>query len=320
MQISVLMPVCDAPRAWLDRAVASILNQSFRDFELLLLDDGSQITETRASLRFWSEADPRIRLLERKHCGLPATLNHGIANAKAPLIARQDADDWSEPRRFEAQVAFLNAHPEIGLLGTASWTHQGNGKPLWPVLLAASPADICSAFEYGNPFFHGSVMFRATLAQKLGGYREELLCAQDYDLFWRLSEAAPCASLAEPLYHYRYSGAAVSAQRAREQDLAARAVRILAATRRHHESEDVPAALRTAEARLESAAPVHRLRFLWKQADHHLLAGEFRSALGKFLELLWHYPQEWIAWAKLMRGLVFAFAPAARRVCFHLRR
>ena len=197
--VTVLMAVRDTPAGMLRQAIVSIREQTLRDFEFLILDDGSQRADTLAELETQAAADSRIRVERGPPRGLTRTLNRGLALAKGDWIARQDADDWSEPQRLERQAAFLRERPGVALCGTNAWTHRDDGRPLWPTRLPQECEAIREALWWGNPFVHGSVMFRATAAR----YREEFACAQDYDFFWRLCDASGGANLAEPLYHYR---------------------------------------------------------------------------------------------------------------------
>jgi glycosyltransferase involved in cell wall biosynthesis len=312
--ITVLMPVRDTPAPMLDQAIDSILTQTFTAFEFLILDDGSRDVATIACLERRAVQDGRIRLETMPPLGLTRALNRGLEHARGEFIARQDADDWSESRRLELQLAFLRAHPEAALCGTCAWTHQQDGTPLWRTHGPVTHAQIHAAFSRQNPFVHGSTMFRRDPALHIGGYREEFPCAQDYDFFWRLSETADAANLAEALYHYRYSGGAVSARRAADQGRAHRAAQMLASARRRGEPEDVGAAL----AALMSAPGDCRARFRasLRQADHRLLAGEYRQALKEYAELLRSHPASGVAWMKLVRCVIFMSVPAAREMCF----
>jgi tetratricopeptide (TPR) repeat protein len=204
---------------------------------------------------------------------------------------------------------YFRAHPETAVLGTSAWTHQQDGRPLWPVRLPTKHADILRRLPHGNPFVHGSVMFPRTAAVSAGGYREVFRCSQDYDFLWRLAEQGNAANLAEPLYHYRYSSGSVSAGRAVEQARARRAIQRLAAARRAREPEDIASAL------AEPGNP-RPLGALLKQADHLMLAGHYRQAWAAYAKLLGSHPQNALAWAKLARLGVFCAFPRLREACF----
>jgi glycosyltransferase involved in cell wall biosynthesis len=308
--VTILMSVFDTPAALLDRAIQSMLRQTYSDFEFLILDDGSQLAETRERLAEAASLDARIHLRREPHRGLTPTLNLGLALARGEFIARQDADDWSEPRRLERQIAFLNEHPEIALVGSAAWTHQHDGTPLWQVRMPETHSGILTAFWRGNPFVHGSVLFRTEAALEAGGYREQLRCSQDYDFFWRLTEAGGAANLAEPLYHYRYTAGGVSAARAAEQARGSRAARELAVARYRGVPEDIVHALAAAWL------PEDIFRAALKQADHLTLAGDYRQAARAYCELLRTHPWSPFAWGKLARLGIFRVAPPVREMCF----
>jgi glycosyltransferase involved in cell wall biosynthesis len=279
--ITVLMPVHATPQSMVDRAIESIRAQTFRDIEFLILD-GSQ--------------------------GLTATLNDGLRRARGEFIARQDADDWSDPQRLELQLAYLQANRGTVLCGTAAWMHQQDGRPLWRTRPPETHAQVQAALPQENPFVHGSTMFRRDAALAIGGYREQFRCSQDYDFFWRLSEVGEAVNLSDALYHYRYSAVSISANKAAEQARAHRAARILAGSRERGEAEDISAAF--------AASGGDDFRGLLKQADHLMLAGEYRRALHEYAILVRSRPASAIAWAKLARCGVFVTLPPFREVCF----
>lgn len=307
--VTVLMAVYDPPLAMLDQALESILSQTFVDFEFLIVDDGSQDPVIPGFLAQRAKSDGRIRIAGEPHRGLTASLNRGLALARGTWIARQDADDWSEPVRLERQIEYIGAHPDTAVLGTRAWTHQQDGRPLWPLRLPTTHADILAWLPRGNPFVHGSVIFPRAVAVAAGGYREEFRCSQDYDFLWRLTERGDAANLAEPLYHYRYTSGSVSASRAAEQARAHRAIQRLALGRHNGEREDVSRAL----AEAENARPVGALL---KQADHLMLAGDYRQAWTAYSKLLRSHPQNPLAWTKLARLGVFSAFPRLREACF----
>jgi hypothetical protein len=235
-----------------------------------------------------------------------------LALAGGTYIARHDADDWSEPDRLERQVAFLDQHPEVTLAGTDTYSHSSAGDPLWRLRLPHRSADVARALLEGNPFVHGSTMFRRESALGIGGYREEFPCSSDYDFLWRLAEAGGAVNLDKVLYHYRYTGGGISAQRAAEQARTHRAAGLLAASRRAGQTEDVREALRTAENDMAAES----FRSALKQADHVMLAGDFPAARTAYLRLLRSCPWSGLAWAKLVRLALFVAIPGVREVSF----
>jgi glycosyltransferase involved in cell wall biosynthesis len=197
--ISVVMAVHNSEK-YVREAVDSILNQTFKNFEFIIINDGST-DKTREILESYN--DPRIALTHQKHIGLTKSLNKGIALAKGNYIARQDADDISLPDRLEKQIEFLELHKDIALLGTAAQIIDNKGYYLKTVEYPIDHSSLEIAMNHSNHFWHGSVMFRRQNFLELGRYREIFFTAQDYDLWLRFVEKFKVANLLEPLYKYR---------------------------------------------------------------------------------------------------------------------
>ena len=202
--LSVLLPVRDG-EATLDAAISSIRQQSFRDFELLVLDDGSRDASPDIATRHAAE-DPRVRLLANPASGIVAALNFGIESAQAPLVARMDADDIALPERFERQLARLAAEPELLVLGTATIRIDAQGRRLSVATPPVDPAELARVLERVNAIAHPTVVMRKAALQAVGGYRRAYLRAEDYDLWLRLAERGKLSNLAEPLLEYRIGG------------------------------------------------------------------------------------------------------------------
>jgi len=344
IKITVLMAVYESPLAMLRKAVDSVLAQTYGGFEFLILDDGSSDPALLQYLERLKSSDPRVRVAHEPHRGLTQSLNRGLELASGEWIARQDADDWSAPARLEKQLALVESHPAVSLCGSNVWTHQQSGRPLWRTRLPLEHADILAAFPSGNPFVHGATLFSRCRALAMGGYREAFPCAQDYDFFWRLAEEGVATNLEEPLYHYRYRPGSISAARAAEQVIVCRAARELARARTgasppgpaRSPSPPVPQSqfrdwpepgcLREVDAQVSAALEIARtemqarpscvLRTQLKQADHLLLAGEYRAAFQAYLGLIAVHPHCGLAWAKFVRYGIFLAFPPAREACF----
>jgi hypothetical protein len=186
---------------YLAEAVESLLAQSFTGFELVVVDDGSS-DGSRDIVR--SYGDPRIRLLENgRNRGLAASLNRGIREARGELLARQDADDVSEPERLARQLAHLDAHPEVALLGCAAREVDSRGRRLRDVPLPRDAAAIRWAMLFSCPFVHTAVVFRRSALERVGPYDERLSYSMDYELWLRVARVFPVANLPEPLVRYR---------------------------------------------------------------------------------------------------------------------
>lgn len=198
--ISVVLPAYNA-RKFIEQAVQSILDQSFSDFELLVIDDGSTDGTTEILKAI---TDPRLRLIRHKtNCGLIHVLNEGIAEAKGEFIARMDADDIAEPGRLETQVQFLEKHPQIGIVGSAIRIIDCNGDMGQTYLFPESHVLVEWSMSFFCPIAHPTVMVRASVIRQHGGYSFNAIHAEDYDLWTRMSITTQFANLTTPLLRLR---------------------------------------------------------------------------------------------------------------------
>lgn len=201
--VTVLMPVYNAAR-YLKRSMDSILDQTFSEFEFLIIDDGS--TDNTVSI-VESYRDPRIRLVKNEaNMGISATLNRGIALANCSLIARMDADDFSYPERLQKQYNYMMLHPECALLST--WVRVVSDDDLFIKLERYR-----SEFYYYNLTFecwmyHPTIMFRKEPIIKAGMYSK--MYSEDYDLFWKVSSQFKIWNLAEPLVEYKIASTSLN--------------------------------------------------------------------------------------------------------------
>lgn len=196
-RVSVVMPVHNA-LPYLDSAVTSILNQSFREFEFVILDDASTDGSTER-LRWWASRDPRIRLLEEKDNLGPAKSSQAVAQAaSAPIVARMDADDISYPQRLADQLEVLDRNPEAGVVGGLYdiIDPQGRvvrGPELWRL---RQPSSV-------PPFGNGPLTYRREVFDRVGGYREECEFWEDNDLILRMAETTKIMVLPYAVYQVR---------------------------------------------------------------------------------------------------------------------
>jgi len=207
--ISVIMSVHNSA-AYLDAAVRSILAQTFADFEFIIVDDGSTDDSAKILAEF-AERDPRIRVETRANKGLTKSLNEAIALSTGEFIARMDADDIATPRRFQIQVDFLRAHPEVVLLGGGYELIDGAGRLLTKIV---PPSDDATLQEHAlsgrTPICHPLAMMRREAVVKVGGYDESMLVAQDLDLWLKLGEVGKLACVPDILLQYRQHPKSVS--------------------------------------------------------------------------------------------------------------
>lgn len=207
-QISVLMSVYNGER-FLTAAMESILTQTFRDFEFIIINDGS--TDASAAIIAGFD-DPRIRVVTQKNQGLVMALNTGVEQARGSYIARMDADDLAAPERLAAQLEYLEAHPDCSLLATrvAIIDDAGLPQPDWAEDAAClTPAQIRAYLPTSNCLAHPSIMAPATV---LKAYRyRPITGSEDYDLWLRLAaDGKMIAKLNRPLLSYRLHDASVT--------------------------------------------------------------------------------------------------------------
>lgn len=199
-KLSVVMSVHNGEK-FLKEAIVSILNQTFTDFEFIIIDDGS-IDNSKKIIEDFD--DKRIKLISRKNKGLTVSLNEGLNLARGEYIARMDTDDISHPRRFETQINFLDKNPKICLCGTWAKMIDKNGNEIGEYKTPVNSKEIRRGIFWHNPFIHSSIMIRRKTLNKVGGYNEKYKTAQDYELWSRLVPKYQTANLPEFLLKYRF--------------------------------------------------------------------------------------------------------------------
>jgi glycosyltransferase involved in cell wall biosynthesis len=203
------MPVYNANR-YVAEAIESVLSQTFDDFELIIVDDGSTDRSLRILRRF-ERQDRRVRLVSRPHTGYVVALNEMIALARGELLARLDADDVALPERFAIQFAYLRDHPEIICVGSQAHIIDEFGRILHNNHPGMSHEEIHEiALEGRCPLAHSSIMMRRESVVAVGGYRVEMQPAEDLDLWLRLAERGRMANLPDILIKYRIHSDSVS--------------------------------------------------------------------------------------------------------------
>lgn len=231
--ISVALSVYNGER-YLEAALRSVCTQTFADFELLILDDGST-DRTREIVLAAAAKDARIRPILRENRGLIVSLNELVVAASAPIVARMDADDICHPERFAWQHAFLAANPDCGLVGCWNAHIDADGHEC-DVPGADHPLDhagIIAAMEAGRtPFSHPTVMFRRDVVLAAGGYHAAFRHCEDFDLWLRLAARTRLANLPQRLIWYRRHGGQVSANHTFAQQYGSVVARLAWAERR----------------------------------------------------------------------------------------
>jgi glycosyltransferase involved in cell wall biosynthesis len=197
--VSVIVPTYNTI-AYLPDAIESILKQTFEDFEILLVNDGS--TDSTAQ---WAEklTDPRIRYIEQKNQGLSAARNTGIDLAQGRYIGLLDADDLWEPTKLEKQVALLDANPDIGMVHSWVTFMDGQGRSTGRIWKTQAEGMALSQLLHRNDVAVLSVLVRRECFAKVGGFDPKLRSLEDWDMWLRLAVDYPIAVIKEPLAYYR---------------------------------------------------------------------------------------------------------------------
>lgn len=210
-RVSVVMPAHNVG-PYLDDSVRSIIDQTFTDFEFIILDDAS--TDGSAErLRGWAQRDGRLRFYRNERTlGPTGNSDFVTRQARSALIARMDADDISHPDRLRRQVELLERRPDVVVVGALSDGIDAAGRPV-------RPRDRWRLVRRSSfvPFPHGSAMFRRHAFEEVGGYREACVGWEELDLFLRMSNRGPICVLPEVLYHYRYRAGSVTVSRPTEE-------------------------------------------------------------------------------------------------------
>jgi len=197
-------------------AIDSILAQTFRDFELVVVDDASTDGTTEILKQY---DDPRIQLLHNaKNLGPTRSFNRAWRAGTAPYVAHQDADDCSLPQRLELQVKYLDSHPEVGLLGSSAEIIDEEGTVKFVDRFPCGHEELRAGLVTDCIVHHSTIMYRRALMERLNGYDESFYFAQDFDLQWRMTTLARFECLPKTLIQYRVGHSSqISKHWAREQ-------------------------------------------------------------------------------------------------------
>jgi glycosyltransferase involved in cell wall biosynthesis len=226
-RVSVIMPVYNTA-AYLPEALESILSQTYRDFEVIIVDDQSR-DQCPAILKKYARRDDRIRLLRNAvNLKLCRTLNRAIEAARGEYLVRMDSDDVSEPERIEKQVAYMDAHTEVGISGGTMQIIDEQGRPLGRRQYALTDAAIRSRLFRYSPFSHPTVIFRRSALERAGVYDPRFEHAEDYELYFRLGRVAQFGNLPDVLLQYRRVGTSVTSALTRTMETRTLEIRRLA--------------------------------------------------------------------------------------------
>ena len=207
--ISVVMPVYNGEEN-LSEAIESILNQTYRDFEFIIVCEYGSNDESMQIVRHYESLDPRIvTIYNDSRLGIAASLNRGLRAARGEYIARMDGDDISSPRRFEIQKLYMDNFPDIGILGIR---HKVIGAPNWLVDYPADPDTIACEMLFMSPLRHPTIMMRRSDIEKYGlYYDDDLMGVEDYELYIRASKYIRISNILEDdLFYHRRSSSNLS--------------------------------------------------------------------------------------------------------------
>jgi glycosyltransferase involved in cell wall biosynthesis len=321
-KVSVVMSVYN-DESYIREAVESILNQSFKDFELIIINDGST-DRTREILS--SYTDERIRLFDQENRGLTISLNRGLSLAKGSYIARMDGDDISELDRFSEEVRFLEQNKKIGLVGTYAYRIDEKGRIVSLSKYKTTTEEIREDLWVDCSFCHSSVMFRKICTEEVGMYREKVGPSEDYDLWFRIAERFDVANLPVPLQKFRINSQGVTVARRFEQLRYIMLVRLLAEERKKYGRDSLERwSLEEISAILENFLPktpenertVLASNYVYL-ADVYYVTGDYRRSLNWLARSLWVKPVDLRGWKLFGKILISIILPKA--ILRHLRR
>ena len=199
-EISVLMPVYNGA-LYIKEAIDSVLSQTFTNFELVIVNDCSKDSSLEI---IKSYDDSRIVVIDNEiNKGLISTLNIGLKYCRGKYTARLDQDDIALPERFEKQYKYMENNIDIDVVGSFTECIDSKGKSIKITRNPTEPISIKYEFLFNNVMFHSSIFFRTDTIIKKGGYSEEFIHAEDYEMYSRPKKELKCANIPEVLFKYR---------------------------------------------------------------------------------------------------------------------
>jgi len=222
-EVSCILPVYNG-EGYIAEAVQSVLIQTYENFELIIIDDGSR-DGSPAILRSFAEKDPRVKIITKENGGIVSALNAGLEAARGKYIARMDADDIMFPNRLELQRNFLEAHPEVVMVGGLLHSIDEHGRGIQepdnhnvgkdPVFM---PHNLLIYPPKAPRPLHPLIMLRKKALQEIGGYRDAYRHVEDYDMYLRICKCGKVADIQEMLLYYRIHGDNISVRNLLEQE------------------------------------------------------------------------------------------------------
>ncbi|UOA10200.1 glycosyltransferase [Methylobacter sp. S3L5C] len=288
--VSVVMSVYNGER-FLREAVESILDQNFRDFEFIVINDGST-DFTGQILDSYQEKDSRMHVYHQENRGLVESLNRGCGRAQGKYIARMDADDISVINRLGWQVEFMEQHPEVGVLGGAAEIIDIMGMSLRTCANPIEDHDIRIALLDDCPIWHPTVLMRKDVFVSVGGYRKVVFGSEDYDLWLRVADHYQLANLGAVLLHYRHHPHQITVSKGKQLIFSTLAARAAATLRRDGKPDPLDSIVDITSAVLVDLGVNERIqqsalarRYLWSIGILYN-NGEYSDAFNVLTEML----------------------------------
>jgi glycosyltransferase involved in cell wall biosynthesis len=316
-RVSVAMVVCNVER-FLAEAIESILNQTFRDFEFIIVDFGST-DGSQSIVRRYREKDNRIQFHIIPHCNLSEARNACCFRARGKYLALLDADDVALPERLARQVHYLDRHPQVAILGGAHELIDEAGRRLGTVAGLAGDREVRNSLRTGSPFCASTVTMRVDAFRAVGGYRRAFAdTAEDYDLWLRMMERGRAAKLRDVVARYRIHTGQIGSLKLRQLSLGHCVARASAALRSQGRADPLNSA--------DSITPelLAELGVTEEEVENQLLASYYirvlnslRANMGKSILPLVDEMLEVLARSKCVRDSVAAetWFTAARVYC-----
>jgi Glycosyl transferase family 2 len=296
--VSVVMVVCNVER-FLGEAIESILDQTYREFEFVIVDFGSS-DKSKEIISSYAAKDSRIKFHEISQCGLAEARHQACLLAQGRYIAIMDADDISVPERLAWQVGFLDGEPQVGIVGGQVELIDAGGASLANSVLLSEvnlerPCgnnELQTALLSYCPFWQDAILMRREAFDKVGGYRAALVQGEDYDLWMRIAEHFELANLKQVVFKYRMHPHQVSVRKRKQQTLCSLSVRASAKLRKNGSPDPLnsvqaitPELLKemgVGEAELQSSLAAEFRGWI----QFMCAAGEWTAALNAARELL----------------------------------
>ena len=216
--VSVVMPAYNAEK-YISEAIESILNQTFRDFEFIIIDDGSK-DKTWEIIQDYAKNDNRvIPVKNEENLKICKTLNKGILMSRGEYIVRMDSDDWSYPERIEKQVSYMTSHPDVVISGGNIEVCDEGLDVIHNREYPSDDADIRKVFFRYNPFCHPSTIYKSDIAKEIGLYNPTLYDAEDYDIYFRFGNVGKLANIKDVIHKLRTRSDSVSQSRTKSQEM-----------------------------------------------------------------------------------------------------